>query len=79
MRILNIVALIAGILFNTLAFAQEEALCAEVKIEILQELTIERQGFEAVMKITNGLDSYTIDDIAVTVNFADDEGNAVTE
>lgn len=31
----------------------EDALCAEVKIEILQELTMERQGFEALMQITN--------------------------
>lgn len=36
----------------------EDALCAEVKIEILQELTMERQGFEALMKITNSLELF---------------------
>ncbi|WP_193166298.1 beta strand repeat-containing protein [Microbulbifer hainanensis] len=58
--------------------AQEEALCAEVRIEILQELTLERQGFEAMMRITNSLDTYSIEDIAITVNFADVDGNTVT-
>ncbi|MCX2802075.1 putative Ig domain-containing protein [Microbulbifer thermotolerans] len=60
------------------AVAQEEALCAEVRIEILQELTLERQGFEAIMRITNSLDTYSIEDIAITVNFTDADGNAVT-
>ncbi|QKX18566.1 putative Ig domain-containing protein [Microbulbifer sp. YPW1] len=60
------------------ATAQEEALCAEVRIEILQELTLERQGFEAIMRITNSLDTYSIEDIAISVNFADADGNSVT-
>ncbi|MCQ3830612.1 calcium-binding protein [Microbulbifer elongatus] len=60
------------------ATAQEEALCAEVRIEILQELTLERQGFEAIMRITNSLDTYSIENIAITVNFADADGNSVT-
>ncbi len=59
------------------ARAQEEALCAEVRIEILQELTLERQGFEAIMRITNSLDSYSIEEIAITVNFTDADGNEV--
>ncbi|MFC6980491.1 putative Ig domain-containing protein [Microbulbifer taiwanensis] len=57
---------------------QEEALCAEVRIEILQELTLERQGFEAIMRITNSLDTYSIEEIAISVNFTDADGNAVT-
>ncbi|MFA0810686.1 hypothetical protein [Microbulbifer epialgicus] len=60
------------------AVAQDEALCAEVRIEILQELTLERQGFEAIMRITNSLDTFAIEDISITVDFADDEGNRVT-
>ena len=60
------------------ATAQEEALCAEVRIEILQELTLERQGFEAIMRITNSLDTYSIENIAISVNFADADGNTVT-
>ena len=34
-----------------------EAYCAVVKIEIKQELSHERQAFDAVMKINNGLDT----------------------
>ena len=36
--------------------AHAESLCAVVKIEIKQELTFERQGFEGVMRIQNNLD-----------------------
>ncbi|MBY6189641.1 hypothetical protein KUV22_04330 [Microbulbifer agarilyticus] len=60
------------------ATAQEEALCAEVRIEILQELTLERQGFEAIMRITNSLDTYSIENITISVDFADVDGNTVT-
>ncbi|WP_226662903.1 calcium-binding protein [Microbulbifer aggregans] len=75
--------ILAAIWISTLivpaaATAQEEALCAEVRIEILQELTLERQGFEAIMRITNSLDTYSIEDIAISVNFTDADGNAVT-
>jgi len=35
-----------------------EDICAEVKIEILQEFAIERQAFEGVMRINNKLDTY---------------------
>lgn len=59
------------------ALAQEEALCASVEIEILQDLTLERQGFDAGMRISNGLTGISIDDIAVTVHFEDDLGNPV--
>lgn len=36
------------------AFAQQ-SICARVKIEILQELTPEREAFEARMTIHNGV------------------------
>lgn len=42
-------------LFGSFQLRAEEALCAEVKIEILQELTMERQVFEALMRISNSL------------------------
>lgn len=59
-------------------FAAAEELCAEVRIEILQELTMERQGFEALMRINNSLDSFELRDVSVSVNFEDADGNAVT-
>ncbi|AFU97592.1 putative Ig domain-containing protein [Simiduia agarivorans] len=65
------------VLFNASAQAQDEALCAEVKIEIAQELTLERQGFEAVMRITNPLDTFALTDVSVNVLFTDADGNPV--
>ena len=59
-------------------FAAAEELCAEVRIEILQELTMERQGFEALMRINNSLDSFELRDVSVSVNFEDADGNTVT-
>lgn len=41
---------------------QAEPVCTEVKIEIKQELTLERQAFDANMKITNDLDSIPLQD-----------------
>ncbi|MDO3384001.1 Ig-like domain-containing protein [Gilvimarinus algae] len=58
------------------AIAQEE-LCAEVKIEIKQELTFERQGFEALMRIENSLDTVPIENIDIEVLFEDGLGQPV--
>src|SRR5690606_24904800 len=66
---------IFALLLSPLTVAQE--LCAEVKIEILQELTMERQGFEALMRINNSLDSFELQDVSVAVHFEDADGNAV--
>lgn len=73
----RVVSAILMLGFAANGFGQEE-LCAEVRIEILQELTLERQGFEAIMRITNSLDTFPLEDIRVTVNFADQDGLPVT-
>lgn len=57
--------------------AQAESICAEVKIEIKQELTLERQAFDAHMRINNGLDHISLENVNVDVTFADEDGNAV--
>ncbi|ACE85711.1 LamG-like jellyroll fold domain-containing protein [Cellvibrio japonicus] len=76
MRILGIfVGIFLGIV--SIASQAEEALCAEVKIEILQELTMERQGFEAMMRITNSLDTFSLENVSVKVIFSDSDGNPV--
>ncbi len=54
-----------------------DSLCAEVKIEIKQELTLERQAFDAHMRINNGLSNITLDHVQIVVNFADEDGNPV--
>ena len=54
----------------------QESVCAQVRIEILQELTLEREAFEARMTINNGL-GIPLDQLSVDVNFADSTGNPV--
>lgn len=58
------------------AFAQEST-CARVKIEIAQELTLERQAFDAHMRIHNGMDGVRLENVGVEVLFFDWDGRAV--
>lgn len=62
---------------GTAVGAEDETVCARVKIEIKQELTLERQAFDAEMKISNSLDSGDISEVKVVVNFMDEQGNPV--
>jgi Ca2+-binding RTX toxin-like protein len=55
----------------------DDQLCAVVLIEIAQELSFERQAFEATMRINNGLDTIALDELNVQVSFEDDKGNLV--
>ena len=71
--LLPAIALLAGPLPRLGA----QDVCARVKIQIEQELTFEREAFEARMTITNGLPETGLTDLTVTVNFADEAGEAV--
>ncbi|MCW7754909.1 chitobiase/beta-hexosaminidase C-terminal domain-containing protein [Desulfobotulus sp. H1] len=53
------------------------SLCATVKIEIRQELTLERQAFDAHMRINNGLAHASIENVTVEVHFSDESGRPV--
>ncbi len=64
-------------LFSFKVSASENTVCAVVKIEIEQTLTLERQAFDARMKITNGLDTIPLENVNISVNFEDADGNAV--
>ncbi len=59
------------------AFALENSVCATVKIEIKQELTLERQAFDANMKINNGFPNLTLANVNIQVKFQDKDGNSV--
>jgi beta propeller repeat protein len=48
---------------------QFQGLCARIKIEILQELTLERVGFEATLEITNNDGNDPITDLSATLTF----------
>ncbi|MDO9182555.1 MAG: hypothetical protein Q7U04_09100, partial [Bacteriovorax sp.] len=68
----------AGLMFflPTQALALD-SLCAVVKIEILQELMLERQAFDAHMRINNGLSNIFLENVNVVVTFSDKDGNPV--
>ncbi|PIE89086.1 MAG: hypothetical protein CR997_12955 [Acidobacteria bacterium] len=55
----------------------QNPICAEVKIEIEQELTLERQAFDAYMRIYNGFKDLAIHGIGVEVFFTDRDGQPV--
>jgi hypothetical protein len=76
LRRLSIVLLAALLLSPAVLFALDTQ-CAKVKIEITQKLTMERQAFDAMMKINNGLTSTSLDNVSINVNFQDEAGNSI--
>ncbi|MCF6288837.1 MAG: DUF11 domain-containing protein [Proteobacteria bacterium] len=54
-----------------------QTICAIVKIEIRQELSFERQAFDAKMIISNGLDIANLENLNIDVWFEDIDGNPV--
>lgn len=50
---------------------QFQGVCANVKIEILQELSFERIGFEATLEITNNVGGDPITDLSAQLTFSD--------
>ena len=55
----------------------QSVICAVVKIEIAQTLSLERQAFDARMIINNGVDHLSLENLSVEVLFSDEDGNAV--
>ena len=55
----------------------QETVCARVKIEIKQELTLERQAFDAEMKINNTTDAGVIENVGVEVKVTEEDGTPV--
>lgn len=51
-----------------------DTVCARVKIEIKQELTLERQAFDAQMKINNATTDGVIQNVSVDVKVTDENG-----
>ena len=58
-------------------YAADESICTRVRIQIDQELTLERQAFDAHMRINNGLSTITLENVNVDVLFSDEKGNSV--
>ena len=66
------------VMFPASAQDHPDGICAEVKLEILQELTLERLAFDAKLAITNGFTS-PLEDIAVEIEIRDADGNRADE
>ncbi len=67
-------AVLFAVLASTLPVAaqqQFQGVCANVKIEIQQELAFERIGFEATLEITNNLGGDPITDFSAVLTFSD--------
>jgi hypothetical protein len=67
-----------AVVLMPLSSQAQDTICAKVKIEIKQELTLERQAFDAEMKINNALENASLTDIGVTLRVTDDTGVPVT-
>lgn len=52
----------------------QETECARVKIEVKQDLALERQAFDAEMRISNSLDTASLTDVGVVVKITDEAG-----
>ncbi len=76
LHVLFVALIVFGFGLARSAHAQD-SLCATVKIEILQELALERQAFDARMRIDNGLDTLALENVNVDVLFEDADENAV--
>ena len=72
----TIAALIVLVLCTFNSYAQD-SLCASVRIEIIQELAFERQGFDAMMRITNALDDIAIENVNIDVHLLDENSEPV--
>lgn len=68
------------VLFLALGMAAanaQETVCAKVKIEIKQQMTLERQGFDAEMTINNALETASLSDVSVIVKVTEENGMPV--
>ncbi len=74
---LLILALLAWGLILADPLLAADSVCARVKIEIRQEVTLERQAFDAHMRINNGLTNVTLENVDIEVLFTDADGNPV--
>lgn len=74
---LPVVAFFAAISVTPQGTNAQETVCASVKIEIKQELTLERQAFDAEMRINNTTDTGLIENVSVVVKVTDEQGTPV--
>ncbi|MFA5021359.1 MAG: calcium-binding protein, partial [Patescibacteria group bacterium] len=72
-----IMCLVVGVLLSGLTGMASDSVCASVNIEVNQELTLESEGFDAHMRINNGLENIALNNVGITVKFTDADGQPV--
>jgi uncharacterized repeat protein (TIGR01451 family) len=55
----------------------QNTVCAQAQIQIQQKVSLERQAFDAVMRINNGLQTGAIQNVGINLTFQDQAGNGV--
>ena len=65
------------LLLPLVSFSADDSVCARVKIEIHQEMTLERQAFDAHMAINNGLTHIALENVDVDVTSSDKDRSPV--
>lgn len=56
----------------------EDSLCQSVQLEIIQNLTLERQAFEATLRINNGYDDAVLSNVTINLQFSDANNQPVS-
>lgn len=72
-----VIAMLSLLWLRTGISHAQESVCARVKMEVSQEVTLERQAFDAHLRIGNGLDQLALENVGVEVLFQDAGGAAV--
>ena len=67
----------AALLTGGTGVARAASICSEVTIVIQQEMSVERQAFDAMMRISNGFESLPLSNVTIQGKFLDAGGNAV--
>jgi len=76
-RPIGIFFVFVGMAISSSSVTAQETTCARVKIEIKQELTLERQAFDAEMKINNTTATGVIENVSVVVKVTDENGTPI--
>lgn len=79
-RLGSLILLAFGICLGGSGRAEDElsSVCSTVKLEIQQDVTLERQAFDATMSIQNGFFDLSLTNVQITIRFQDATGQVVT-
>ena len=78
-RIAARLAVVAAVALGAVAARADDAVCARVKLEIQQKLVITRTAFRATLELNNGTDADFLEDIQVTLDIRDTDGNPAND